>query len=184
MHGKKEFVKLASDFRGCRDVLIALGDENRLHLLYQMMVAENPMGIRVGEITKRTNLSRPAVSHHLKLLRDAGIVKAGISLGAIFSIHADSYRKKATREALALIPAECLRFETDADETFVASHGLKDSDSPKDVAKALERAGHLCELLYYPEGKQLGHAFPSLNPSLPESGEVLEKLVAWFDALK
>ena len=71
---------------------------------------------------------------------DAGIVKAGISLGAIFSIHADSYRKKATREALALIPAECLRFETDADETFVASHGLKDSDSPKDVAKALERA--------------------------------------------
>ena len=75
MHGKKEFVKLASDFRDCRDVLIALGDENRLHLLYQMMVAENPMGIRVGEITKRTNLSRPAVSHHLKLLRDAGIVK-------------------------------------------------------------------------------------------------------------
>ena len=40
-----------------------------------MMVAENPMGIRVGEITKRTNLSRPAVSHHLKLLRDSGIVK-------------------------------------------------------------------------------------------------------------
>ena len=71
---------------------------------------------------------------------DAGIVKAGRALGAIFSIHADSFRKKATREALALIPAECLRFETDADETFVASHGLKDSDSPKDVAKALESA--------------------------------------------
>ena len=31
MHGKKEFGKLASDFRNCRDVLIALGDENRLH---------------------------------------------------------------------------------------------------------------------------------------------------------
>ena len=75
MHGKKEFGKLASDFRDCRDVLIALGDENRLHLLYQMMTAEDPMGIRVGEITKRTNLSRPAVSHHLKLLKDAGVVK-------------------------------------------------------------------------------------------------------------
>ena len=75
MHGKKEFVQLASDFRDCRDVLIALGDENRLHLLYQMMISENPMGIRVGEITKRTNLSRPAVSHHLKLLKDAGVVK-------------------------------------------------------------------------------------------------------------
>ena len=75
MHGKKEFGKLASDFRDCREVLIALGDENRLHLLYQMMITENPMGIRVGEITKRTNLSRPAVSHHLKLLKDAGVVK-------------------------------------------------------------------------------------------------------------
>ena len=75
MHGKKEFARLASDFRNCRDVLIALGDENRLHLLYQMMTAEEPRGIRVGEITKRTNLSRPAVSHHLKLLKDAGVVK-------------------------------------------------------------------------------------------------------------
>ena len=75
MHGKTEFYKLASDFRDCRDVLIALGDENRLHLLYQMMIAEDLMGIRVGEITKRTNLSRPAVSHHLKLLKDAGVVK-------------------------------------------------------------------------------------------------------------
>ena len=60
---------------GMREWVIALGDENRLHLLYQMMTAEDPMGIRVGEITKRTNLSRPAVSHHLKLLKDAGVVK-------------------------------------------------------------------------------------------------------------
>ena len=75
MHGKKEFYKLASDFKDCREVFIALGDENRLHLLYQMMSARNPMGIRVGEITKRTNLSRPAVSHHLRILKDAGVVK-------------------------------------------------------------------------------------------------------------
>ena len=75
MHGKKEYYKLASDFKDCREVLIALGDENRLHLLYQMMVAGDSMGIRVGEITRRTNLSRPAVSHHLKLLKDAGVVK-------------------------------------------------------------------------------------------------------------
>ena len=48
MHGKKEFGKLASDFKDCRDVLIALGDENRLHLLYQMMTAENPILIANG----------------------------------------------------------------------------------------------------------------------------------------
>ena len=31
-------------------------------------------GLRVGEITVRTHLSRPAVSHHLKILRDANII--------------------------------------------------------------------------------------------------------------
>jgi len=32
-------------------------------------------GVRVGEITGRTHLSRPAVSHHLQTLKDAGIIK-------------------------------------------------------------------------------------------------------------
>ena len=60
----------------------------------------------------------------------------GISLGAIFSIHADSYRKKATREALALIPAENMRFETDADETFVRDN----AETPQEVADRLVKA--------------------------------------------
>lgn len=50
-------------------------------------------------------------------------------------------------------------------------------------AKALERAGHPCELIYYPEGKQLGHAFPSLDPFLPESGDVITRMTDWFYAL-
>ncbi len=32
-------------------------------------------GVRVGEITKKTNLSRPAVPHHLAIMKEAGIVK-------------------------------------------------------------------------------------------------------------
>lgn len=32
-------------------------------------------GLRVCEITEKTNLSRPAVSHHLQILKNAGIVK-------------------------------------------------------------------------------------------------------------
>lgn len=32
-------------------------------------------GVRVGAITEKTNLSRPAVSHHLRILKDAGLVK-------------------------------------------------------------------------------------------------------------
>ena len=30
--------------------------------------------LNVNEITKRTSLSRPAISHHLKILKEAGIV--------------------------------------------------------------------------------------------------------------
>ena len=74
MHTENEFMRLAGDFRYCRSVLLALGDENRLHILYQMMLCADPMGVRVGEIVKRSNLSRPAVSHHMKILKDAGIV--------------------------------------------------------------------------------------------------------------
>ncbi len=74
MHTQTEFMKLVEDFRICRPVLVALGDENRLHILYQMLLTEEPRGIRVGEIVKHSSLSRPAVSHHMKILKDAGIV--------------------------------------------------------------------------------------------------------------
>ena len=70
MHTKKEFMKLSADFKECRDVLVALGDENRLHILYQMMITADPMGMRVGDIVKLSSLSRPAVSHHMKILKD------------------------------------------------------------------------------------------------------------------
>lgn len=74
MHSKKEFTELAADFRDCRAVLAALGDENRMHILYQMMVTAKPMGMRVGDIVKMSSLSRPAVSHHMKILKAAGVV--------------------------------------------------------------------------------------------------------------
>ena len=38
------------------------------------MLESDCSGIRVGEITKKTHLSRPAVSHHLKILKEAGII--------------------------------------------------------------------------------------------------------------
>lgn len=70
-----EIKALAAEFRACQKVLIALGDENRQHLMLEMMQMGDCRGVRVGEITKRTHLSRPAVSHHLQILKDAEIVK-------------------------------------------------------------------------------------------------------------
>lgn len=74
MHTGQEYFKLAADFKEARPVLVALGDENRLHILYQMMMAATPNGVRVGDIVKMSSLSRPAVSHHMKILKDSGVV--------------------------------------------------------------------------------------------------------------
>ena len=52
-----EVKQLAEEFRSCQKLLTAIGDENRLHLMVEM-----------------THLSRPAVSHHLQILREAGIL--------------------------------------------------------------------------------------------------------------
>lgn len=75
MHTKADIEALAEEFENCQKVLIALGDENRQHLILEMMKMENCYGARVGDITERSHLSRPAVSHHLQILKDAGILK-------------------------------------------------------------------------------------------------------------
>lgn len=48
-----------------------LQDENRQRIL--LMLCDHPE-LTVTEITDRLHLSRPAVSHHLKLMKDAGLV--------------------------------------------------------------------------------------------------------------
>ncbi len=75
MDTKTEIEKLAEEFESSRKVLIALGDENRQHLLFEMMKMGGCSGVRVGDITEKTHLSRSAVSHHLRILKDAGILK-------------------------------------------------------------------------------------------------------------
>lgn len=66
---------LAEDFAACSKILTAIGDETRQHLIVEMMKSGKCSGVRVCEITAKTNLSRPAVSHHLQILKNAGIVK-------------------------------------------------------------------------------------------------------------
>ena len=75
MHTKEDIDQLASEFEQCQKILVALGDENRQHMILEMMKMGNCSGVRVNEITEKTHLSRPAVSHHLQILKDAGILK-------------------------------------------------------------------------------------------------------------
>ena len=64
---------LADDFKALQSFFAALGDETRQQIFLALLEHET-VGMRVPEITRRTHLSRPAVSHHLRVLRDAGLV--------------------------------------------------------------------------------------------------------------
>lgn len=64
---------LSEEFKACQKAFTAMGDETR-QLIIIALLKSDCQGIRVGEITDRTNLSRPAVSHHIKILMDAGII--------------------------------------------------------------------------------------------------------------
>lgn len=67
--------RFSGDLAACSQMLSALGDETRQHLILEMLKIGRCSGVRVGEITQRTNLSRPAVSHHLRIMKQAGLVK-------------------------------------------------------------------------------------------------------------
>lgn len=71
----KQVAVLAEDMAACTKILTAIGDETRQYLILEMMRFEDCNGVRVCQITERTKLSRPAVSHHLQILKDAGILK-------------------------------------------------------------------------------------------------------------
>ena len=72
---QEEVRQLAEEFANCRKLLQALGDENRQYLILEMLKINQCGGVRVGAITEKTHLSRPAVSHHLRILKDAGLLK-------------------------------------------------------------------------------------------------------------
>lgn len=68
--------KLSEGLTKSRKLLTALGDENRQYLIREMLKMGNCMGVRAVDVAAKTNLSRPAVSHHLQIMKDAGLLKS------------------------------------------------------------------------------------------------------------
>ena len=75
MEPNEKIFTLAENFSASAKILTAIGDETRQHLILEMMKMGNCSGVRVNEITEKTHLSRPTVSHHLQILKDAGVLK-------------------------------------------------------------------------------------------------------------
>lgn len=65
---------LKQDFYDLSDFLIALGDKKRQAIIIRLLEEKNCDGLQVTSLIETTNLSRPAISHHLKILKDAEII--------------------------------------------------------------------------------------------------------------
>ncbi len=65
-----EAVRLFSE---CSSLFSCLGDSTRQGLIFE--IAKTGIeGLDVASLTATTSLSRPAVSHHLKVLKDSGLI--------------------------------------------------------------------------------------------------------------
>lgn len=58
-------------FRLATPIFQALGDVNRQQIIMLLLEQDS---LNVNQITERMEISRPAVSHHLKILRQAGLI--------------------------------------------------------------------------------------------------------------
>ena len=81
---EESFLSIKSDwhrvkllFNSCGPLFIALGDEVRQQLVLDIAEgqASSEDGINVTDLSAKSRLSRPAISHHLKVLKDYGIVR-------------------------------------------------------------------------------------------------------------
>lgn len=92
---------------------------------------------RIIRILKNAGFGKTARPIFHRFGGDFGIVKAALPLGAIFSLHKDSFRKKSTAAAIKEIPAENIRFETDADESWTEILNGSDAQNAATLAKEL-----------------------------------------------
>lgn len=65
--------ELQVEFEACQNLLVAFGDGVRQKLLL-LMLAGDRNGVRVSDIADKTNLTRSAVSHHMQILKNTGLI--------------------------------------------------------------------------------------------------------------
>lgn len=71
----KEKTRLARrQFEECSALFVALGDVTRQKIVCDLADAGEE-GINVAQLTGKSLLSRPAISYHLKVLKNCGIVE-------------------------------------------------------------------------------------------------------------
>ena len=71
---REEIKKTLKTINSCVPFFIAMSDEYRQQLVMDIAEAGKE-GINVSNLSAKSKLSRPAISHHLKVLKDAGLIR-------------------------------------------------------------------------------------------------------------
>ena len=96
-------------FHKAEPLFVALGDPNRQQIVVQLLQTHK---LSVNAITDATPLSRPAVSHHLKILAQAGLVsveKNGTQ--RLYHLSDESITQVDLLEELATALRECTNWQ-------------------------------------------------------------------------
>ena len=103
------------------DPFAALGDENRREILRLLADGERS----VGQLASSMPISRPAVSRHLRLLREAGLVKErAVGTRRLYAL--DDLGAEAIRDYLASVWGEAMaRYRIVTENTSPARSGRR-----------------------------------------------------------
>lgn len=95
MYSIKDIEKIYTAFHNEIPIFIAFSDDERLKLFLRILQKGND-GIHVNALTSTSHLSRPAVSHHLKVLKDCGLIsfrKIGTKMYYFASFEQDKFEQ-------------------------------------------------------------------------------------------
>ncbi|TVY02093.1 ArsR/SmtB family transcription factor [Cohnella terricola] len=101
----KPLEDVLQQFRDSIPLLDVLTDENRQAII--MLLAQHKSGLNVNTISGHMKLSRPAISHHLKVLRLSGFIKSekkGVENYYVLTVRKPLEQLKTL---IAAIEAEC-----------------------------------------------------------------------------
>ncbi|WP_028558960.1 ArsR/SmtB family transcription factor [Paenibacillus pinihumi] len=98
--------QILQQFKESIPLLDVLTDENRQAII--MLLAQHKSGLNVNTIAEQINLSRPAVSHHLKVLKQSGFVN--FEKKSVENYYILTVRKplEQLKSLIAAIEAQCI----------------------------------------------------------------------------
>src|SRR5688500_14771641 len=94
---------IPKEWRNISKVFTALGDEHRQRILLTFEPGER---LNVGQIVEVSTLSRSAVSHHLKILREAGVLESAKEGKEVYYWIDKAFLEQALDSVLAYIRAK------------------------------------------------------------------------------